>query len=108
MTPFPNAGAWHGTEIPEVFGTYPLENDHGKATEQQIRLSAHMQHIWAEFAKNPGRGPGWAKIQPNSSDRSLADFGSNGSSKHAVVPWSSVDAACKLVGTYSDMLGFAW
>ncbi|KAJ5488048.1 carboxylesterase [Penicillium desertorum] len=108
LTPFPDAGAWHGTEIPEVFGTYPLKNDHGKATEQQIRLSAHMQHVWAEFAKNPDKGPGWAKVQPNSSDRSLADFGSNGSSKHAVVPWSSVDAACKLVQTYSDLLGFAW
>ena len=48
-------GAFHGSEIPEVFGTWPKAG----ATEEQRRLSEYMQKGWATFAKNPKGGPGW-------------------------------------------------
>jgi cholinesterase len=48
-------GAYHASEIPLVFGTYPQVN----ATEFQTELSIAMQKAWADFAKDPTTGPGW-------------------------------------------------
>lgn len=55
--PFPDAGVYHSSEIPLVFGTYPTVN----ATKGEAKLSQYMQKAWATFAKNPTTGPGWAK-----------------------------------------------
>jgi carboxylesterase type B len=52
---FPNAGVWHSSEIPLVFGTYAKAN----TTTQEYALSKYMQSVWANFAKNPLAGPGW-------------------------------------------------
>lgn len=52
---FPGSGAYHSSEIRTVFGTFPEEG----ATKGQKDLSAMMQKAWADFAKNPQRGPGW-------------------------------------------------
>lgn len=49
-------------EIPEVFGTYELENTLGPRTPDQIALSARMQNIWASLARDPALGPGWPKV----------------------------------------------
>nr|POF23971.1 pyrethroid hydrolase ces2e [Quercus suber] len=62
---FPNAGAYHTVEIPEVWGTYPLSNQYGNATANQIALSRYMQGAWASFAKQPSAGPGWPKLGSN-------------------------------------------
>ena len=57
LNPLPiNLGAFHSSEILEVFGTYFQAG----ATEQQRRLSEYMQTSWATFAKNPMGGPGWS------------------------------------------------
>ncbi|KAF2435146.1 carboxylesterase hlo [Tothia fuscella] len=53
---FPNAGVYHASEIPIVFGTYPQDN---VTTTQEFALSSFMQGAWAKFAKNPAGGPGW-------------------------------------------------
>lgn len=66
--PFPDLGAFHGAEIPIVFGTY---NTTG-ATTEQIRLSESMQTAWANFAKDPWQGPGWSQIS------NIHVFGSEG------------------------------
>ncbi len=55
---FPGFGVYHSSEIPEVFGTYPTAN----ATASEAQLSVYMQKVWADFAKNPSAGPGWAAI----------------------------------------------
>ncbi|KAG6004820.1 hypothetical protein E4U21_000776 [Claviceps maximensis] len=58
---FPNtqilghSSAWHSSEIGLIFGTYPKEG----ATPFQARLSWSMQTAWADFIKDPQRGPGW-------------------------------------------------
>jgi carboxylesterase type B len=55
---FKNSGAHHSAEIEMVFGTY----DVGGASEFQIELSRKMQKAWADFAKDPNKGPGWGTV----------------------------------------------
>lgn len=89
--PFPGAGAWHSSEIAEVFGTY---NRTG-ATAQQAQLSAFMQGAWAAFAKNPSGGPGWAKAPVY-----LEDLGANGSYTGQTIASTSVDEFCYLYNAF--------
>lgn len=55
---FEDSGAWHSSEIGLVFGTYPREG----ATKFQTELSQNMQRAWADFIKDPTRGPGWDPV----------------------------------------------
>lgn len=54
---FPGGGANHAHEIQFIFGNLP-----DGSTSEEIKLSRLMQKIWADFAKNPGAGPGWDKV----------------------------------------------
>lgn len=89
--PFPGAGAWHTSEIDLVFGTYPRDN---QTTDQQITLSKHMQQSWADFAKDPLGGPGWARVRNGTGN--LHVFGANRASGTGSVNAESVDGVCKL------------
>lgn len=55
-------GAYHSSEIPSVFGTFPLVNEYGPATPDQIQLAGYVQKTWANFAKDPSAGPGWPRL----------------------------------------------
>ncbi|KAI9931127.1 hypothetical protein MW887_010784 [Aspergillus wentii] len=55
---FPGSGAYHAAEIPFVFGTYPQTG----ATEFEHQVSQAMQKAWADFAKDPMKGPGWEQV----------------------------------------------
>ncbi|KAI4156216.1 MAG: hypothetical protein LQ340_000439 [Diploschistes diacapsis] len=88
---FPQAGVYHASEIPEVFGTYPTAG----TTEQEIALSEFMQTAWASFAKNPSQGPGWPKLMSNGGVE-LGVLGANGSNGVTVAPLSVVDTICQL------------
>ncbi|KAF1931340.1 alpha/beta-hydrolase [Didymella exigua CBS 183.55] len=55
---YPELGAYHASEIPLVFRTYPKSN----TTTQEFALSSFMQGAWARFAKNPLGGPGWNPV----------------------------------------------
>ncbi|KAF2733940.1 cholinesterase [Polyplosphaeria fusca] len=55
---FNGSGAYHSAEIQMVFGTY---NQTG-ATETQMEVSRAMQKAWADFAKDPSKGPGWGMV----------------------------------------------
>ncbi|KAK2601881.1 hypothetical protein QQS21_004568 [Conoideocrella luteorostrata] len=55
---YPGSGAYHSSEIKPVFGTYPRDG----ATPFNAQLSVVMQKAWADFAKNPTQGPGWASV----------------------------------------------
>lgn len=89
-TPFPGAGAFHGAEIPEVFGTYERAN----TTAQQMALSQYMQTAWASFAKDPASGPGWPAFV---SEQNVANIGSNGCSGSVTIPASQIDGICGLL-----------
>lgn len=68
--PFVGAKAWHTSEIGLIFGTYPRNN---LTTAAQMRLSRTMQQAWADFAKAPQQGPGWAALGTSQTDLRLFD-----------------------------------
>ena len=88
---FPNAGVYHSSEIPLVFGTYPAPG----ATDQESALSQYMQTAWGNFAKDPSSGPGWAKVG-SSGGAELGALGANGSSGETTIPLSTVDSICSV------------
>jgi cholinesterase len=62
MGVFPNqhiandAGAWHGSEIPHIFGTIAIRNSKLAPTADQLKVSELMNSAWAAFAKDPEAG----------------------------------------------------
>ncbi|KAK4861826.1 hypothetical protein LT330_003861 [Penicillium expansum] len=55
LSPTPWLGAYHGAEIPIVFGTY----DKSKAipsSAREVEVSEYMQGAWVAFAKDPRMG----------------------------------------------------
>nr|POE72806.1 para-nitrobenzyl esterase [Quercus suber] len=94
VAPFPDAGAYHSVEIPEVFGTYPLSNVLGDATKTQIALSKYMQGVWAGFAKDPTAGPPWASLGSNNSVELGLLGGSAVPAGHETVPLLLADTPC--------------
>lgn len=97
LQPFPNARAYHSSEIPLVYGTYPLDNQFGQVTQDEIELSKYMQGAWSSFAKNPSGGPGWPKLGSNNG----VELGQLGSKKkpngEVTEPLLSADAACVIL-----------
>ncbi|RAR00095.1 alpha beta-hydrolase [Stemphylium lycopersici] len=64
---YPQLGAYHASEIPLLFATYPPAN----TTAQQYALTAFMQSTWARFARNPHLGPGWNAVGTGAEGRVL-------------------------------------
>jgi len=99
VMPFPDAGVFHSSEIPEVFGTY---NRTG-ASAQQIALSAYMQSAWADFAKNPSQGPGWPKWESTVKD--LGDIGGDGTDGEFDIDPATVDGRCAIYAPVYALTG---
>jgi len=63
LQPIPSRGAWHGSELPILFGTY----NRSTATAAEIELSKSLQRAFANFVKNPVNTPPapiWAAYEP--------------------------------------------
>ncbi|KAK2743355.1 hypothetical protein FQN55_007290 [Onygenales sp. PD_40] len=58
IQPIEGSGVYHASEIELVFGTFSEEG----RTEFQVELGREMQRAWADFAKEPDRGPGWEGV----------------------------------------------
>ena len=54
---FSDAGVYYTSEVGIVLGTYPPLN----ATVFQDALFRYMQHVWAEFARNPVNFNAWPR-----------------------------------------------
>lgn len=93
---FPDAGAFQTSEIPSVWGTYPLADVYGKVTANQIALSKYMQGAWANFAKNPTGGPGWPKLGSNGGVE-LGELGGDNPSGEKTVALTVADYACPVL-----------
>jgi len=89
-----NLEAFHSSEIPLVFGTYPPED----ATAQEVALSKFMQTAWARFAKDPTTGPGWPSYgsKQGVNPVGLADLGALGTDGVTMIPQYDVDYRCPL------------
>ncbi|EGP85142.1 uncharacterized protein MYCGRDRAFT_75146 [Zymoseptoria tritici IPO323] len=102
---YPNAGAYHSSEIPEVFGTY-FEN--AQTTTAQRELSKYMQSAWAGFAKNPTQGPGWPKLG-SAGGKELQLLGSKANENGGTtVSLTEADVACPLIFPVDVAAGFAY
>ena len=112
----PDMMAYHGSEIPLVFGTYPggplnaltpaplgRKRTNVPPSAQEAALSWSMQTAWASFAKCPSCGPGWNRWG-TFAGVDLADFGVKRSSGLTLIrPWD-VDFRCKLYNDYYKAL----
>jgi len=56
VSPRPWMGAYHGSELPMLFGTYGLYR--GASTDLEGQTSSNMQHTWREFTRTGGFGAG--------------------------------------------------
>lgn len=91
---FPDAGVYHSSEISEIYGTYPR----GDVTTKQETLSQYMQKAWADFAKNPTRGPGWGDV-PN-----VAVLGNSDEEMQQDVAGTQLDKICELYKPFYSVL----
>lgn len=53
VSPKPWIGAYHGSELPMIFGTHPLN---GESTPFEIEVSEAMQDAYVAFARDPETG----------------------------------------------------
>lgn len=95
---FPDPGAYHSVEIPEVFGTYPRQNALGAATADQISLSKYMAHAWATFVKTGKPTTDWPSYGLMGNVQALGSKAASGGA--TTVPAVSVDQRCALYGAY--------
>lgn len=51
-----SSGAWHGSEIPIIFGTDMVVQDIVARTPAEAAISTYMRGAWAAFAKDPVNG----------------------------------------------------
>jgi carboxylesterase 2 len=107
VSTFENAGAYHTSEIPSVFGTYPLSSSGGNVTPAQIALSKYMRGEWTDFAKNPTAGPGFPAIGTNWGFE-LQNYGPDGSSTGKLQSLLSVDLACPLYNVIDLAMGLGY
>jgi len=103
---FPEAGVYHYSEIAEVFGTYPVANELGVATTQQIQLSKYMQTLWANFAKHPLRAIHWPKITTDLQGVELGTLGSNGGNGEVTIDKNTVDYICAVYDPFITAQGY--
>ncbi|KAK7050253.1 carboxylic ester hydrolase [Favolaschia claudopus] len=93
---FPNLGAWHSSELFEIFGTY----NRSTATAAEKTLSSTMQSIVGNFARNPAAPPAphWPKYRPGNKTSTLAKlaYNSNVALSNVVqtVRSNSLDSPC--------------
>lgn len=88
---FPGSGVYHYSEVPIVFGTFPTPN----ATHTERELSAYMQKTWADFAKDPHAGAGWAGLGDVKRDMEVIGNGRNDSTRH-MASREQIDAVCQI------------
>ncbi|KAF9261783.1 alpha/beta-hydrolase [Marasmius fiardii PR-910] len=71
---FPNAGAWHSSELPLIFGTF----NRTTASNDEAVLSKSLQTTIANFVKDPSQppAPNWNQYDPN--QKTLAELAFNG------------------------------
>ncbi|KAF9875012.1 carboxylesterase [Colletotrichum karsti] len=106
---FANAGSYHTSEIPSVFGTYAQYGKWGKATDQQAKLSSFMQGVWGGFAKNPAGGVGWPKVGGGILGFDMGLLGSGGSTGVTTANSAmAADFVCPLYYGLEDAMGFSW
>jgi len=100
LTLHPDSGAWHGSELPIVFGTtesVTLTPD----TFAELAITKYVQGAWATFAKNPSGGLSaapysWPLYKPTGN--TLVRLAYNNETTASYVDPNTYDAGCAAVG----------
>ncbi|PKY04961.1 carboxylesterase family protein [Aspergillus campestris IBT 28561] len=69
ISPVPWLGAYHGSDLPAVFGSYNMSGTGIASTPREIADSRYIQDAWVAFAKDPHNGLarlGWPQYDPTS------------------------------------------
>jgi len=101
LTLNPDSAAWHGSELPIVFGT-AADVSGAPNTAAEDSIIALLQGAWATFAKNPTSGLSsapfnWPLYSPSTT--SLVRLGFNNESTASFVAPSTFDDGCALLGS---------
>ncbi|KAI1614311.1 putative carboxylesterase [Exophiala viscosa] len=56
LTTVPDSGAWHGSEVPQIFGTDMDIQNVVQRTTPETAIASYIRGAWASFAKNPSSG----------------------------------------------------
>ncbi|KAI1385428.1 alpha/beta-hydrolase [Hypoxylon trugodes] len=102
LTPFPWMGAYHGADLPMIFGSYNLT---GGATELQRQVAETMQDYILAFVSDPENGlmeRGW--LPSNAAlgiDGPMMRFGAGNTVVQNISSWE-VDSACAGTGQYNS------
>lgn len=103
LNPLNWTGAYHGEDIPLVFGTYDLVQGVGEIPPLEVETSRAMQDHVLAFVMDPHSGPqklGWQAVDARSPHNgSLIRFGTGGKSVQYVSS-SEVDRDCQGLGDY--------
>ncbi|KAF2678234.1 alpha/beta-hydrolase [Lentithecium fluviatile CBS 122367] len=97
--PFNWTGAYHGSDIPLIFGTYGVVKDLGNTTELEVETSWAMQDHILAFTKDPYHGPQEIGWNPMSEGGKLVRFGAGGKAVQ-YVDAIEVDGVCQGIGEY--------
>ncbi|GAB7358626.1 hypothetical protein MBLNU230_g3856t1 [Neophaeotheca triangularis] len=93
VSPLPWAGAFHGADLPILFGTHPdYTNGQGESPPRAYEVSDRMQDLLLAFMRDPESGPREAGWPPYQSGRMLR-FGVDGEVEREVGV-ESVDGVC--------------
>ncbi|KAF1991210.1 alpha/beta-hydrolase [Aulographum hederae CBS 113979] len=99
LTLNPSSGAWHGGELPLVFGSTEFATGVAN-TPAEASLQTYLKGAWAAFAKDPagalGRAPyRWPRY--NRLTRTLVQFGCNNATQPRYGLPISFDLSCSLI-----------
>ncbi|KAJ4294581.1 hypothetical protein N0V90_008272 [Kalmusia sp. IMI 367209] len=103
LNPLVWTGAYHGEDIPMVFGTYGLVKGVGDVPQLEVETSRVMQEHILAFVKDPYHGPqklGWSAMDvAATNDEKLIRFGTGGKAVQ-YVDSIQVDGVCQGQGEY--------
>jgi len=111
-----SSGAYHGSELPMLFGTSEYlslyygelfkQNISFADTEEQKKLAKTMMTAWTSFAKDPENGLsklGWPVYDPK--NPTVVQLGGDGSSAVTFALAKTFDSRCGLVNGLIGILG---
>ncbi|KAH8697482.1 putative carboxylesterase [Talaromyces proteolyticus] len=104
-TPSENQGAWHGSEIPMVFGTdMDIQDKVARTAEEEI-MSTYMRKAWTTFAKDPVNGlVQYGFPEYNANGNTLIQLAINNETSPNPTNPAQYDTGCPIVTALVDLL----
>ncbi|ODH52885.1 hypothetical protein GX48_01079 [Paracoccidioides brasiliensis] len=99
---YPGSGAYHGTDVGQVFETAEDVSGGIRNTESEREVSSYMVHAWAMFARNPQSGLdelGWPKYTAEEQPQKFTALAFKNDPKITILPSGETDAGCAVLGT---------